>query len=134
MTIQYTVLGFEPTTFGTRVSSHNHQTRAPTQLPTYSYLIPIELQPIMFGWFLFSGYERRVFPSGCEFESQRCVTDGSFSHFLKNVLMFEQTEESPIMTMFNTARVWIQLHIYQANLVNFMTTQKLLKVGKVTFE
>ena len=24
MSIQYTVLGFEPTTFGTRVSSHNH--------------------------------------------------------------------------------------------------------------
>ena len=24
MTIQYTALGFEPTTFGTRVSSHNH--------------------------------------------------------------------------------------------------------------
>ena len=38
------------------------------------------------------------------------------------------------MTMFNTARVWIQLHIYQANLVNFMTTQKLLKDSKVTFE
>ena len=29
MSIQYTVLGFEPTTFGTRVSSHNHQTRPP---------------------------------------------------------------------------------------------------------
>ena len=25
------VLGFKPTTFGTRVSYHNHQTRAPTQ-------------------------------------------------------------------------------------------------------
>ena len=30
MSIQYTVLGFEPTTFGARVSSHNHWTRAPT--------------------------------------------------------------------------------------------------------
>ena len=29
MSIQYTVPGFKPTTFGTRVSSHNHQTRAP---------------------------------------------------------------------------------------------------------
>ena len=31
MSIQYTVLGFECTTFGTRVSSLNHQTRAPAQ-------------------------------------------------------------------------------------------------------
>ena len=29
MSIQYTALGFEPTTFRTRVSSHSHQTRAP---------------------------------------------------------------------------------------------------------
>ena len=29
MSIQYTVPGFEPTTFGTWVTSHNHQTRAP---------------------------------------------------------------------------------------------------------
>ena len=29
MTIQYMAPGFEPTTFGTRVSSHNHKTRAP---------------------------------------------------------------------------------------------------------
>ena len=29
MSIQYTVPGFEPTTFRTWVSSHNHQTRAP---------------------------------------------------------------------------------------------------------
>ena len=28
MSIQYTVPGFELTTFGTRVSSHNHKTRA----------------------------------------------------------------------------------------------------------
>ena len=32
MSIQYTVPGFEPTTFGTWVSSHNHLTRAPTLL------------------------------------------------------------------------------------------------------
>ena len=31
MAIQYTVPGFEPTTFGTWVSSHNHWTRAPSQ-------------------------------------------------------------------------------------------------------
>ena len=30
MTIQYMALGFEPTTFRTRVSSNNHQTRAKT--------------------------------------------------------------------------------------------------------
>ena len=29
MTIQYTAPGFQPTTFGTQVSSHNHKTRAP---------------------------------------------------------------------------------------------------------
>ena len=29
MSIQYTVLGSEPTTFGTKISSHNHKTRAP---------------------------------------------------------------------------------------------------------
>ena len=29
ISIQYTVPGFEPTTFGTRVSSHNQWTRAP---------------------------------------------------------------------------------------------------------
>ena len=28
MPIQYTVLGFEPTTFRTQVSSHNHWTKA----------------------------------------------------------------------------------------------------------
>ena len=36
MSIQYTeymALGFKPTTFGTRVSSHNHQTRAPASRP-----------------------------------------------------------------------------------------------------
>ena len=32
MSIQYTVLGFEPTTFRTRVCSHNHWTRANFQL------------------------------------------------------------------------------------------------------
>ena len=32
MSIQYTVPWFELTTFGTWVSSHNHQTRAPTQI------------------------------------------------------------------------------------------------------
>ena len=31
MSIQYMVPGFEPTTFGTCVSSHNHYTRAPAQ-------------------------------------------------------------------------------------------------------
>ena len=31
MSIQYTVPGFESTTFGTWVSSHNHLTRAPAQ-------------------------------------------------------------------------------------------------------
>ena len=31
MSIQYTVLGFELTTFGTLVSSHNHLTRAPAR-------------------------------------------------------------------------------------------------------
>ena len=31
MTIKYTLLGFKSTTFGTRVSSHNHQTRAPAR-------------------------------------------------------------------------------------------------------
>ena len=31
MSIQYPAPGFEPMTFGTWVSSHNHQTRAPTQ-------------------------------------------------------------------------------------------------------
>ena len=29
MSIQFTVLGFEPTAFNTRVSSHNHQTMVP---------------------------------------------------------------------------------------------------------
>ena len=29
MSIQYTVLGFEPTTYGPRTSSHNHLTRTP---------------------------------------------------------------------------------------------------------
>ena len=41
LSIQYTVPGFEPTTFGTRVSSHDHYTRAPAQkidlLDNYSY-------------------------------------------------------------------------------------------------
>ena len=37
MSIQYTVLGFELTTFGTWVSSHNHLTRAPAQLSKSSY-------------------------------------------------------------------------------------------------
>ena len=32
MSIQYKVSGFELTTFGTRVSSHNHQTMAPAHL------------------------------------------------------------------------------------------------------
>ena len=32
MSIQYMVLGFEPTTFGTWVSSHDHKTRAPAQM------------------------------------------------------------------------------------------------------
>ena len=32
MSIQYTVPGFELTTFGTRVSSHNHKARAPALL------------------------------------------------------------------------------------------------------
>ena len=31
MSIQYTALGFEPTTFRTWVSFHNHQTRDPAQ-------------------------------------------------------------------------------------------------------
>ena len=31
MSIKYTVLGFELTTLGTPVSSHNHLTRAPAQ-------------------------------------------------------------------------------------------------------
>ena len=30
MTIQYTAPGFEPKTFETQVSYHNHQTRAPS--------------------------------------------------------------------------------------------------------
>ena len=33
MSIQYTAPGFKPTTFNTRVSSHNHQTRAPAMSP-----------------------------------------------------------------------------------------------------
>ena len=41
MTIQYTALGFEPTTFGTRVSSHNHQTRLPPQDKTYLFRSPV---------------------------------------------------------------------------------------------
>ena len=32
MSIQYTVTGFEPTTFGMWVSSHNQETRAPAQI------------------------------------------------------------------------------------------------------
>ena len=35
MSIQYKVLGFEPTTFGTWLSSHNHKTRAPAQTTSY---------------------------------------------------------------------------------------------------
>ena len=35
MSIQYTVPGFEPMTFGLWVSSHNHYTRAPAQGITF---------------------------------------------------------------------------------------------------
>ena len=35
MFIQYMVLGFELTSSGTRVSSHNHNTRAPAPLVTF---------------------------------------------------------------------------------------------------
>ena len=38
MFIQYSVLGFELTTFGSRVSSHNYQTREPTPLTTLCWL------------------------------------------------------------------------------------------------
>ena len=42
MSIQYTVRGFEPTTFGTRVSSHNHKTRPPAQLiETFAFRIRV---------------------------------------------------------------------------------------------
>ena len=34
----YTVPGFKHTTFGTCVSSHNHQTRAPALIFTITYL------------------------------------------------------------------------------------------------
>ena len=40
MSIQYTLLGFKPTTVETRVSSHNHWTRTPTcsnVLENYTY-------------------------------------------------------------------------------------------------
>ena len=38
MSIQYTVLGFKPMTFGTSVSSHNNKTRAPA-LESHSFVI-----------------------------------------------------------------------------------------------
>ena len=44
MSIQYPAQGFEPTTFGTWVSSHNHKTRAPAQLLTF-FLNPSSLPP-----------------------------------------------------------------------------------------
>ena len=44
MTIQYTALGFEPTTLRTRVSSHSHQTRAPVSLLLMSiFLFPTQI-------------------------------------------------------------------------------------------
>ena len=45
MYIQYTVLGFELTTFGTWVSSHNHKTSAPAlaiQFYLYSFIIIVK--------------------------------------------------------------------------------------------
>ena len=46
MSIQYTVLGFEPRAFGTWVSSHNHSTRAPAQYSCFSVW-----------WFWFSSFK-----------------------------------------------------------------------------
>ena len=43
MSIQYTVLGFEPTTLKRRVSSNNHQTRA-SALGLYLFICQIYLQ------------------------------------------------------------------------------------------
>ena len=40
MSIHYTVLGFEPATFRTWVSSHNHSTRAPAQQIFFTCLGP----------------------------------------------------------------------------------------------
>ena len=39
MSIKYALLGFELTTFGTRVSSHNHLTRSPALGATNLYFI-----------------------------------------------------------------------------------------------
>ena len=44
MSIQYMALGFEPKTFGTWVSSHNHYTRAPALSQIYLPLITVQLQ------------------------------------------------------------------------------------------
>ena len=41
MSIQYMVLGLEPTSSGTWISSHNHQTRAPTLVRQRD--VPIEM-------------------------------------------------------------------------------------------
>ena len=38
MSIQYPAPGFEPTTFGMRVSSHNHYTRAPALVDIVTFL------------------------------------------------------------------------------------------------
>ena len=38
MSIQYMVLGFEPTTFGTQVSSHNHKARASALMQVITFV------------------------------------------------------------------------------------------------
>ena len=43
MSIQYTVLGFEPTTFGTRIFSLNHYTWAPAPIIKLTPCIPFNL-------------------------------------------------------------------------------------------